>query len=227
MMHLNHLVIANNTHGRDAVIQSLKITPEKIKLLNNAVELQAYQTTWPNDRECIQLLFVGRFVPAKNPLLFLEICRELHGRGMSFKADIFGEGELHPILEEYIGTHHLSGKVKLKGNVPEAYQLFNQYDFLISTSVHEGTPNVLLEALAAGLPVLSNSNSAAINLLGVTYAEESKGNIFNSAEQACDQLLHHWNDPAVMDAMRKKAASYIEQVYSPKKLADGFKSIIA
>ena len=56
-------------------------------------------------------------------------------------------------LEKEIAHYHLDGTVKLRGFVSEPETRFPEFDLLVSCSLYEGMSNVLLEAMAAGLPV--------------------------------------------------------------------------
>lgn len=218
LMHLNHLIIANNAHGREAVLQALKMRAEKIKILNNVVELQEPRASWPQNLQCIKIVFVGRLVPAKNPLQFVQICQKLDENGQNFIADIIGEGELKNHLNNYIKERNLHNKVQLKGNIQEASRSFSQYDFLITTSLHEGTPNVVLEALAAGLPVLCSIHQGTVDLIHKAYAVSSDEFCFDSIENSVDLIKKHLADPNLLNEVRLRAQRYISMNHSVKYL---------
>jgi glycosyltransferase involved in cell wall biosynthesis len=72
-------------------------------------------------------------------------------------AVIIGEGEERRNLEKYILDHGLSGCIFLAGHITDAASLLKAFDLFILPSVKEGFPYALLEAGAAGLPVIVTS----------------------------------------------------------------------
>lgn len=101
------------------------------------------------------LLFAGRLHPQKDPLLLLKTVDLL--RDASIHLLIAGEGELRPELESEIKRLDLSTKITFLGAVPpeKLVQLHQLSAACILTSVYEGLPIVVLEALSCGTPVVS------------------------------------------------------------------------
>lgn len=184
MMHLNHLIIANNAHGRRAVIEEHGVKEDRIFILRNAVEIPMYKKRERNANDPIKLLFVGRLVPAKNPMMFLEICAKLTETGIDFIADIIGDGELKEQMKAFIQLNQLEDDIRLLGKISDAEKCFSQYDILVSTSLHEGTPNVILEALASKIFVMSYKKSPSANLLFNAYKCDYNKFCFTNVTQA-------------------------------------------
>src|SRR5690606_2990138 len=70
---------------------------------------------------------------------------------------IFGFGELESDLQQLIEKLNLQNQVKLMGFDPNPYSYLKAADLFIFGSNHEGFPNVLLEAMACGLPILTTN----------------------------------------------------------------------
>jgi len=70
---------------------------------------------------------------------------------------IFGVGDLHEEFEQLIEALELKEQVYLMGFSPNPYQYLKSADLFIFGSNHEGFPNVLLEAMACRLPILSTN----------------------------------------------------------------------
>jgi glycosyltransferase involved in cell wall biosynthesis len=73
---------------------------------------------------------------------------------------IIGEGDEKARLEKAIDHYHLNDKVMLAGFRKNAYDYMKQADIFVLSSVIEGMPNVLLEAMQNGLPVISTECGA-------------------------------------------------------------------
>ena len=93
---------------------------------------------------------IGRLDSGKNHALMIEAMREIDA-----KLYIIGDGELRENLELKIEHLKLKNKVILLGRQENPYKYIAQADCFLFTSNYEGFPNVLLEALACGLPIIS------------------------------------------------------------------------
>ncbi|HEY6802137.1 MAG TPA: glycosyltransferase family 4 protein [Pyrinomonadaceae bacterium] len=116
----------------------------------------------------LRALGVGRLVPKKGFDVLIEACRILHDRGVPVEAVIIGEhGEHEKDLRAQIQTLQLQDHVQLTGPMDQR-GLFREYQkagvFCLPCRVLEngdrdGLPNVLMEAMACGLPVITTSIS--------------------------------------------------------------------
>lgn len=104
-----------------------------------------------------RLVFLGRLHPAKGLMGLLDALVALRDRGLGAEValDIYGDGEQREALARRIRENGLSSRVTLQGHREDAADMLTQYDALVLPSRQEGNSNVILEAMAAGLPVVS------------------------------------------------------------------------
>ena len=105
-------------------------------------------------QDCVAIGWVGRLNHEKAPELFVEAMAALRQMD-SVRGFLIGEGLLRSALAEQIGACGLDGRVVLLGAHEHAAGLLSAFDVLALTSRTEGMPMVLLEAMAAGVPVVS------------------------------------------------------------------------
>ena len=109
----------------------------------------------------IHLLFVGNLVREKGVFDLVEAVIKLHeaGKGEMVLTHVVGTGPLHTTLAEAVRHSGLEKKILLHGPVPpgKVPLWLNAASILILPSKREGMPNVILEALACGVPVLSTN----------------------------------------------------------------------
>jgi glycosyltransferase involved in cell wall biosynthesis len=89
---------------------------------------------------------------------------------------IMGEGEERPALERRIAGHKLQGRVLLPGHVHNPAPVFARADFYVASSLNEGFPNAMMEAMILGLPVVvSNCPSGPAEILAANANLEVLG----------------------------------------------------
>lgn len=111
-----------------------------------------------------RILCVARFEEVKGHAYLVEACRLLRERGIDFECRLVGEGLLLPNIEKQIKKAGLGDKIRLLGSrsYQEVVQEFLQADVLVlptaptASGKCEGSPTVLKEAMACGLPVVSS-----------------------------------------------------------------------
>lgn len=115
-------------------------------------------------RKPFNIVNVGSIYQPKNQQLLVDAMGELKGEDSI--CTFIGDGVLRRRLEESVSEKSLSGKVIFQGKVNDVFAHLNSKHCFILTSDTEGFPNVLLEAMVIGLPVIStNCMSGPLELL--------------------------------------------------------------
>lgn len=133
---------------------------DRIHFVRNAVDVELFRKNGCSgacDRP-LGILFAGRLVKQKRPELFLRVVKDVISKlpPGAAKAIIAGEGPLRPSLEKLAGQSGLSSDhIEFLGECSEMAEVYGRSDLLVVTSEHEGTPNVLLEAMACRLPIVA------------------------------------------------------------------------
>ncbi len=105
----------------------------------------------------LRLLSVGRLIWQKAQHLLLEACAEIANQGYDFHLRLVGEGPLRAALEKQLVDLGLEAKVTLVGALPQdaVWLEYRKADLFILSSISEGSPFVIMEAKACGLPVIA------------------------------------------------------------------------
>jgi glycosyltransferase involved in cell wall biosynthesis len=98
---------------------------------------------------------VGRYSPVKRQALLIDAFARLAPDRPNLKLVIVGEGALRSTMERQIIELGLEDRVRLHGNEPDPLPMFGAFDVIAQSSRSEGLPNVLLEAGAAGCPIVA------------------------------------------------------------------------
>ncbi len=139
----------------------------KIKCIYHGLDTTAYPAVAEISSEKLRLVAVGQLKEKKGFQYLLQACRQLKDQGYDFECTIIGEGPLHAVLDEQIQALDLKGMVSLCGALPhqEVIRKYQQAAIFVLPAVlgadgdRDGIPNVILEALAMELPVVSTAHS--------------------------------------------------------------------
>lgn len=103
----------------------------------------------------MNVVSIGRLVEQKDPLLLLKSFRLLHNRMPQVHLYMLGEGPLLSVLEEYVFNNKLNDFVHFMGFQTNPYKFLSKSNLLVLSSIYEGLGNVIIEALALGINVVS------------------------------------------------------------------------
>ncbi len=134
----------------------------RCRILTSAIELGPFQTapcreelrrSLSFDNHVLVVGHVGRFSEAKNHDFFLEVAALLAQQRPEVRFLLVGDGPLRPRIEQKAEQLGLTGRLVFAGVRPDVPQLLmGAMDLLLFPSKWEGSPRVLMEAQAAGLP---------------------------------------------------------------------------
>lgn len=168
---------------------------------------------------------ITRFTEEKNARLFVRAAMELHARRPDARFVAYGDG---PELEELradILAAGLSDVIKLPGLVPSPWPVLAALDVFVLTSRAEGLPNVLIEAQAAGVPVVCT----AVGGMSETYVEGQTGVGVPEATPAslADAMQRLIDDEALRRCMGEAAREHARASFSLDRLIDATLDVYA
>lgn len=108
---------------------------------------------------------VGRLVPIKNHALFLQAAQRVRQSLPEAHFVIIGDGELREALSVQAQALGLGGAVTFTGFLRDLCPVYSDLDLVVISSNNEGTPVSIIEALAAGVPVVSTAVGGVPDLL--------------------------------------------------------------
>ncbi|MCS4156036.1 colanic acid/amylovoran biosynthesis glycosyltransferase [Salinibacter ruber] len=156
----------------EEAVRDLGCPADKLNVVHLSRDLDDFPYEPPN-RRVQTLLFVGRLVEKKAPLDAVRAVELANRRDADLNLEIAGSGDLREELEAYVQEHGLSEHVTVLGEVPSSVvsQRMRDADAFILPSKtapsgnKEGTPTVLVEAQASGLPCVSTRHAGIPEML--------------------------------------------------------------
>ena len=131
---------------------------KRIERVYNPVEISKFYTERKySEKKNITFINVARFMKQKNQTLLLEAFAEAKNQAPDINLVFVGDGELRSELEKKIEILGIRENVFLAGNVHNVNEYLAKADIFVLSSDYEGLPLSILEAMAAGLPIISTN----------------------------------------------------------------------
>ncbi|SJM38463.1 Putative glycosyltransferase EpsF [Psychrobacter pasteurii] len=172
---------------------------------------------------------VGRYDPAKNHTLFISAFKDFNDHHTSARCIMAGTGVScdNPIFrnnyEDLINSSFtLLGQVENKTKLSKVYK---QMDCLVLSSVTEGFPNVLIEAMSFGIPCISTKVGDASEIISDTgwiVPSDDQEALENALEEAYHEYM---NSSEKWAARRKKAYDRVIENYSIEKMCERYVNV--
>jgi glycosyltransferase involved in cell wall biosynthesis len=170
--HADGLVVVSR--GLKQRLANLGIAEERVHVLRNGVDPALFR---PADRDAARralgltrptLLAVGNLVRLKSHRMMVEALVGLPAVDLV----IVGEGPERAAIEALARERRVADRVRLLGHVPQDRlpDIYSAADLLLLVSTHEGWPNVLLESMACGTPVIASDIDAIADIVAAPEA---------------------------------------------------------
>ena len=139
----------------------------KIISISNLLELpdEEWKPPQVGEDEDKLIICVGRFAPEKGHCYLIEALRLRNRKYVRWHCTFFGEGELESELRELAASHQLSDKLMFPGFSEDVFSELLKADVFVLPSLHEGSPNALIEAMGVGMPCIASDVGGVKDLI--------------------------------------------------------------
>ena len=221
-------------------------SPRKVKIVPLGFELERFRDAKRKGRDARVEIFgaqsenlfvvgiVGRLTRIKNHRMFLDAVRILKDRGSDtrFRFFVVGDGELREELERYSRELGIDELVVFAGWHQDMVPAYGMMDAVALTSMNEGTPVSLIEAMAAGVPVISTSVGGVPDVLGMSKPETGfsmaqRGLLVRPGEpeELAEAISFLLKNPGASERMVKRAREYVLREYAMERLMEDIGSL--
>lgn len=220
-------VIANSIGNSSDLNKNFKI--KNIHTINNPIDLANIEYySKENDiikNDTFTFISVGRLDVGKNHSIIIDAMKNINA-----KLWIIGEGKLKESLKKQIEELNLTNKVFLLGHQKNPFKYMSKADCFVFSSSHEGFPNVLIEALACGLPVISTDCQSGPREILAPNTDSTK-QISNEMELCEYGILTPINDCKILEEtmlymLENKNIQNTYKLKSKQRSSDFDKSLI-
>jgi glycosyltransferase involved in cell wall biosynthesis len=210
-------LITNSENTLDLLRQANITGKGDVTVIHNGIELPEVELLAKGKI----ILFVGSLKEVKDPMTFVRACHEVIQIDNEVRVTMVGEGNMRPLIEEYITGSGLERNFTMTGEIPYDSIPYRDASVFVNSSVRESSCNSLLEALSFGIPVVATANSGNIEILSrLNHHKLVPVSNIREMAKAIHSLLNTGPDRRL--AMFEGSRELIREHYSISKMVDGY-----
>ncbi len=215
------LAVVPNSRGLAELAQ--KTAPKQaFDIIPNGVDTEEFRPDPAREHDgYFRILTVSRLTPRKGIRFLIRAMKSLKEKNEKLELWIAGDGEERPVLEALAKECGVSDKVKFFGPIPhgDLGRYYGLADVFCLPSLNEGMSNTMLEALAAGLPIVATVTGGTEEL--VVSGENGLSVLQQSPEDLAEKISTLAADPALRERMGNASRVRAEEM-SWKRVAERF-----
>lgn len=217
----------------DLVVANSKVVADEIRIFSNTKTTYVYPGSFKKIikrkttkiKKIPTIISIGRFAEEKGFDLLISAFKNINKQ--KYRLQIIGSGKEKGKLIKLIKRYNLNKNIKILGYKKNVYPFLIKSDLLISTSYFEGFPNVVVEALSCGVPVISSRSHGGIYEI---LKNETYGDLFDNGDknQLENKIKNFLTNPNKLINKSKKGQMDLDrfsEIKSAKKYENIFKNI--
>jgi glycosyltransferase involved in cell wall biosynthesis len=207
-------VVVNAIAVREFTARRFSVPLDRFRVIYNGVDLRRFRRA-ERSGSTLRIGTAGSLTSKKNPQMFVEVATALAQRFGHLECLHAGDGPLRTCLGSAVGEG-ARATVRFLGNVPEIGSFLQRLDVFLLTSDHEGCPNVLLEAMACGVPVVTTDAGGAAEIVrdGLTGHVVPR----RAAGEMVDRASELLQDSHLREQMGRAARADVEERFPIERM---------
>ena len=223
-------LICCSRYVQEGVVRHFGVPAEATRVIYNGcaaagVAMRAARARQTRVERDFVVGMVARLEPHKDQPTLIRAARRLADRGVACRVQLVGEGSRRAELEHLIAAERLGGAVDLLGMRRDVPELLGQMDlFAFSTTPSEGLGIALIEAMAAGVPVIASDVGACREVLdggdlGLLVPPRDPGALADAIERVRAE-------PEAAAARARRAQRKAFDAFDAERMADAYAEVL-
>jgi len=213
-------VIAVSEDIKQNLVNKYGFNSTKVDVIHNGIDFPNLNNPRRPENSVLQVGTVGRMVSVKQYELFLDIADEVRRQVKNIRFSILGDGPLKEELTRKVKALRLENIVKFEVPRTDPSDFYESIDLYLNTSLHEGLPLSILEAMACEKPVVAPRVGGLPEI--ITHAEEGflvEGRRPKDFAEWCVKLIR---SKELRTIMGQKALKKVTKTFSSDLMADSY-----
>ncbi len=212
------------THGDRQAAALHGIPTHHMTLIPNGVDLTRFAAgvhrrddfAWTPHQPVVGM--IARLVPQKDPVSFVRMARKVADASADVRFLLVGDGPLRPAVERQVADLGLAERFVLTGFRSDIPDLLQTMDVVVLTSLWEGLPIAVLEAMASAKPVAAFALPGLLDVI----SDGQEGVLVPDRDVArlADQVVRLLRDPIQRHSMGRQGRQRVEQCFTVSRMAE-------
>lgn len=207
---------------RENILQRYKRASEKVAVIRNGIETHV-KTQRRKAGQDFVIGSCGRFVRVKDYPFLVAVAASIRRKNTAILFRLAGDGPELNAVRALVKTRGLDDSFSCVGPVDDMADFYAGLDLYINTSIHEGIPMSILEAMLYGLPVVA----PRVGGLGEVVTDGVDGYLVDERDpdrygELCLKLR---NDTELYDSMSQAAAMKVRTSFSTERMTEDYISL--
>jgi len=214
------LLIAQSEKMKNDLMNSYGFTNNKIVVINNPIspkfEDNVRAGNFETGKKKNEILYAGRLSKVKGLRYLFDAFKEVLKYDNSLKLRLVGGGELLEELTEYSKALNIDQNILFDGHKSDIIPYYKKARITVLTSLYEGFPNVLIESITVGTPIVSfdcKSGPSEIISSGINGFLVNYLDVNHLTESIIQALNHEWNIKKIKQTAEKYQSKNIMKEY--------------
>lgn len=231
---LVHHFIALSGEAEQYLTDKIRVAPTRVSRICNGVDLRRFDNPEPAAdlrhwaADCLVFGTVGRQAAVKNQQLlvaaFAQLCQQHSTAAAKLRLLLVGDGAERASLQQQVAQSGLAAQVLFAGNRSDVPALMALMNVFVLPSLAEGISNTILEAMAAGLPVIASDVGGNPELLP---AELCASHLFKSNDVTAltAGMALYLDQPALLHAHSALVKKHCQNQFSLATMVSRYQSV--
>lgn len=208
----------------DYMANAVGVSRAKVSCIINGIDINKFEPAQRTQKDFADRIgIIARLAPVKDISTLLHSIKLLHDRGMKVSLTVAGDGPERELLEKLAVSLDVNNSVTFLGFRRDIVNVLSEMDIFVLCSISEGTSITLLEAMAAGKPVVVTNvggNPAIIKdgINGLLVLPKNP-------ELLADALSRLISDKALREQMSVTNINTVHQNYSLRSMAAAYEKL--
>ena len=216
-------VVAVSEDIRQSLVGRYNWSQAQVEVIHNGIEVPPPGESRDGRGHPFRIGTVGRLVPVKDYDLFIDVACALVKLRENVQLAILGEGPLRSHLESRVKQLGLGDVVQILGPCSDPTEFYYSLDLYLNTSVHEGIPLSLLEAMACGKPIVA----PCVGGIPEIVKHEDQGLLIQTREasdfaEACRRLMREHD---MRERMGQEGRERVHRSFSSERMVDSYRHL--
>ncbi|PWB63379.1 MAG: glycosyltransferase [Deltaproteobacteria bacterium] len=212
-------VIAVSGDIRKSFIERFGFPGDRIDVIHNGTDLPEGSPAAMR-RDDFVIGSMGRIFPVKDFPLMVEIAREVRRETDRIRFELAGDGPDRGKVQELVDRYGLGDAFRLRGFVDDLAGFYRGIDLYLSTSLHEGIPISVLDAMSHAIPVVAPNVGGMKEIL----EDGSEGYLVDGRDPKtfARKCLDLYRSGGLRQAMGSSARNKVEKEFSNECMANAY-----